>query len=166
MNAIALLERQHENALELLNELRASAPGDERVAMFKKLQHTLLVHMLLEEEVFYPTVANHIANGEPFSEGYEENAQTRALMGRCARVLDDEALFQLRLGAIEALLSHHVKRERRSMFYAACEVFDATQLERIGQTMKSLYETVVRASIANIELDIASTARALRAQNA
>jgi hypothetical protein len=52
------------------------------------------------------------------------------------------------------------------MFFCACEVFDSMELESIGQTMESLIEQLVFASITNAKLDIASTARVLRAQHA
>jgi hypothetical protein len=166
MNAIELLEKQHHAMHELLNSLKESPAGGERSERFKKLQQALLVHMLLEEEIFYPTVMNHAPEAEPFVEGYEENAATRAFLGRCARVLEHDGFFQLRIGTLEEMLSHHVARERKSMFFSACEVFDSTELEVIGQTMESLIEQLVFASIANVKLDLASTARVLRAQRA
>jgi hypothetical protein len=166
MHAITLLERQHESLSELLREFRASLPGDERASMFKKLQRALLVHMLLEEEIFYPTVVNHTPDGQPFAEGYAEHAATRLAMNGCAGAMNEEELFQLRVTGLEDMLSHHVAGERRSMFFAACEIFDSTELEVIGQTMQSLIERVIYASMANVELDISSTARELRARHA
>lgn len=166
MHAIAMLERQHEHLSELLHEFKESLPGDERASTFKKLQRAFLVHMLLEEEIFYPTVVNNTPEGQPFAEGYEEHAETRMAIGRCARSMNEEDLFQFRVGVLEELLSQHVRGERKSMFFAACEIFDSTELEVIGQTMASLIEQVEHASSANIDLDISSTARELRAQDA
>jgi len=165
MHAITLLERQHESLSELLHEFRNSMPGEERASTFKKLQRALLVHMLLEEEIFYPTVVNNTPDGTPFTEGYEEHAATRVAMSRCAGVMNEEELFQLRVSVLENLLSRHIAGERRSMFFAACEIFDSTELEVIGQTMQSLIERVIYASMANAELDISSTAKALRARH-
>ncbi len=166
MHAIAMLERQHKHLSELLHEFKESTPGDERASTFKTLQRAFLVHMLLEEEIFYPTVVNNTPEGRPFAEGYEEHAETRMAIRRCARSMNEEDLFQFRVGILEESLSQHVNGERKSMFFAACEIFDSTELEVIGQTMASLVERIEHASSANIDLDISSTARELRAQDA
>ena len=45
MDAIELLEQQHEEVTQMLNELKESSPGSERNETFKMLQHSLLAHM-------------------------------------------------------------------------------------------------------------------------
>ena len=57
MDAIDLLVQQHEAVTEMMNELKESSPGRERNETFKKLQHSLLAHMVVEEELCYPALS-------------------------------------------------------------------------------------------------------------
>ena len=159
MDAIELLEQQHEEVTQMLNELKESSPGSERNETFKMLQHSLLAHMVIEEELLYPVVASRAEEGEPIAEGYEEHSGARVSMSRCARALKEDDLFKVRIGVLKELISHHVKEERESILPETQKVLDDDEREELGVKMEALYEKVKHTGHAGADLDRKTTAR-------
>jgi hemerythrin-like domain-containing protein len=167
MNAIELLEEQHEETLSLLEKLEKSDPGAERKRDFRKLQSSLLAHMAIEEEIFYPAVvAATDADGEPLAEGYEEHSGARVSLVRCARSVAQEKLFQVRIGVLKELIKHHVKEERSSILPRARKAMSRDQLDELATKMKARFQAVLGRPSVGSELDRKSTSRAQRALSA
>ena len=135
MDAIELLEAQHEEVMEMFEVLKESSPGRERNETFKKLQRSLLAHMVIEEEMLYPLVASRSEEGEPVAEGYEEHSGARVSMTRCARALKEDDLFKVRIGVLKELISHHVKEERETILPNTRKVMDDAEREELGVRM-------------------------------
>lgn len=165
MDAINLLEQQHEETMQMLNELKESSPGRARNETFKKLQKSLLAHMVIEEEEFYPAVVSRSSEGEPVAEGYEEHAGARVALQRCARALKQEELFQVRIGVLKEMISHHVTEERESILPKAREVMSAEEREELGMKLEMRFQKAMRAN-PSAELNRKATSRELRALSA
>lgn len=165
MDAIDLLEQQHEETMKMLTELKESSAGRQRNETFKKLQRSLLAHMVIEEELFYPAVVSRSADGEPVAEGYEEHSGARVALLRCSRALKQDELFQVRIGVLKEMISHHVKEEREAILPKARETIPAEEREALGMTMETRFQKAMRSD-ASADLNRKSTARELRALNA
>jgi hemerythrin-like domain-containing protein len=167
MNAIELLEEQHEEALKLLGKLEKSDAGATRKRDFQKLRSALLGHMVIEEEIFYPAVAAVAdSEGEPLAEGYEEHITARGALARCARSIAQDKLFQVRVQVLKELIKHHVREERSSILPRAKRAMSKAELEELGNKMKARFTAAQgRPSVAG-DLDRLSTARAQRALSA
>lgn len=165
MNAIDLLELQHEEVLRLLIALDASKPGGERNITFRTLKAALLAHMVIEEELFYPMVAKTAHDGRQIAESYEEHSAARMAMSRCTRVLHQEELFQVRVRVLKDMIAHHVAEERQSIFPQVRAALEGDELETLGVAMAALFENASRSSTASVELDLKTTARELHALN-
>lgn len=163
MNAIDLLEQQHEEALTLCRQLCESDAGEARSATFKQLSSALLAHMVVEEELFYPTAARAKANGEPIVEAYEEHATARTALIRCEMALEEEGLFQVRMRVLEELLEHHIAQERSELFPQARKDLGDDQLEGLGLELEAVFSKAVKASNPAHRLDRLSTERELEA---
>jgi iron-sulfur cluster repair protein YtfE (RIC family) len=165
MNAIDLLEVQHDEVMRLLIALDASKPGGERNITFRKLKASLLAHMVIEEEVFYPMVVKGSRDGRPVAEGYEEHSAARMALSRCTRVLNQQDLFQVRVRVLKDMIEHHVAEERQTIFPQVRETHESNELETLGLAMAALFEHASRSSTASVDLDLKTTARELHALN-
>lgn len=165
MDAIDLLEQQHEETMQMLNTLKESTPGRQRNETFKKLQHSLLAHMVIEEELFYPALVSHSSEGEPVAEGYEEHAGARVALMRCQRALKQEELFQVRIGVLKEMIKHHVEEERETMLPKARETMPAEARESLGTQMEARFQKATRMDPA-ADLNRKATSRELRALSA
>jgi iron-sulfur cluster repair protein YtfE (RIC family) len=163
MNAIDLLETQHKETLEMFTQLKNSKPGAARKQTFKKMQGALLAHMLIEEEIFYPSVAMQSSDGEPIAEGYEEHAGAPAAIDRCARAVSEEELFAVRIGVLEEMVKHHIKEERDEIFPRARKGLGQEELERLGEEMEARFYRAQKAPSPAAKLNRMSTVRARQA---
>jgi hypothetical protein len=166
MNAIDLLEQQHEETLQMLEELEESDPGAERKETFKKLQSSLLAHMVIEEELFYPAVAETDDGGEPVAEGYEEHAGARVELERCARAVAEEDLFGIRICVLKEMVKHHIQEERTEILPRARKEKEADELEELGAEMEERFEAAKKAASPAARLDKMTTSRELDALSA
>jgi hemerythrin-like domain-containing protein len=164
MNAVELLEDQHKEALALMKKLEESEPGATRTQTFRKLDAALIGHMTIEEELFYPAViAATSKDGEPIAEGYEEHVVARGALTRCARSLNQERLFQVRIGVLKELINHHIKEERSTILPMARKALSKDQLVELGARMAQRFKAVQGKRDARAELDRKATSRAQRA---
>lgn len=166
MDAIELLEAQHEEVMEMFSELKESEPGRERNETFKKLSRALLAHMVIEEELFYPAVASRSSDGEPVAEGYEEHSGARVSLTRCARALKEDDLFKVRIGVLKEMISHHVREERELILPAAKKAMSSAEREELGMQMEAQFEKASRGGGAGTDLNRKTTAREKRALGA
>lgn len=167
MNAIELLEEQHDEVMALLKKLEKSEPGATRKQAFKKLQASLIAHMVIEEEILYPAVvASSDKDGEPLAEGYEEHIGARGSLARCARSIAQERLFQVRICVLKELIEHHVKEERSSILPRAKKSMSKVELEELGARMQMRFKSVLGQTGLTAELDRMATSRAQRALSA
>lgn len=164
MNAIELLEEQHEETLKLLEKLEKSAPGAGRKRDFRKLQSSLLAHMAIEEEILYPAVVAAVdSDGKPLAEGYEEHITARGALARCARSVAQEQLFQVRIEVLKELIKHHIKEERSSILPRARREISKPELEQLARKMKARFNAALGRTRVGGELDRMSTSRTQRA---
>src|SRR5437868_3634776 len=56
MEAIALLEQQHDDIEALFGELERAYTPEEIAERFERLSDALAIHFTLEEQVFYPAI--------------------------------------------------------------------------------------------------------------
>lgn len=167
MNAVELLEHQHKEALALMKELEDSRPSNKRKQLFAKLQTALTGHMAIEEEVFYPAVMSASSkDGEPIAEGYEEHVVARVALERCMRSLGQDRLFQVRIGVLKELISHHVKEERSSILPMARKALSKDELNDLGALMEKRFENAEGGTELRADLDRKATGRARRALSA
>ncbi len=115
-DALALLEADHQRVEALFRDFK-SASGD-RAAKFAIAQvicSELVLHAMVEEEIFYPAFAHAVGDGQMVQHAQEEHQKMKDLI---AKVPDAENLE----GAVEVLMRtvmHHVDEERREMFAKA-----------------------------------------------
>ena len=167
MNAVELLEDQHKEALSLMKKLEDSKPGATRKQTFHKLRAALIAHMVIEEELFYPSVlAATSKDGEPIAEGYEEHVVARGALERCAHGLGQERLFQVRIGVLKELIEHHIKEERSSILPMAKKAMSKQELSDLGMLMEKRFDAVEGSTELGSELDRRATARTQRALSA
>lgn len=166
MNAIELLEKHHEEVLELLKSLAESEPGIDRKQTFKQLQTSLIAHMVIEEEIFYPAVAKAQDKREPLAEGYEEHVIARTAAARCARSMAQDRLFQVRIGVLKEIIAHHIKEERNAILPSAKKALSSEELEALGTQMEERYQAALGATRLGTQLDRMATTRAQRALSA
>jgi hypothetical protein len=139
MNAIELLETQHRDVDDLFARLERNE-GDEgaRRKMFDDLADMLAIHATIEENHFYPAL-NEAAKRtrQVLEHSLDEHLGIKRLLAMCLALPIGTDLFRNRLRELEKEVHHHVEEERRQVLPVARNLFDADQLEALGQEMTS-----------------------------
>jgi hypothetical protein len=162
VNAIELLELQHEEALELCRELAKSRIGSDRRERFRQLQIGLLAHMEIEEELFYPAAAKANPDNEPIVAAYENHASERGGLERCDKALKEDELFHVRIVVLREMLEQHMREERDELFPRARRDLTEAQLDVLGAQMEAGFIRAQKAASPAEKLNALSTSRELR----
>lgn len=140
MNAIELLEQDHETVKGLLEKLAATTERAEksRHELLERIKHELQVHTRIEEEIFYPAFRDAGGRDElkTFHEAVEEHRAVEALvLPDLEKTEVGSAAFAGRVKVLKELVEHHADEEEETMFPRAEELFSAEELAELGERM-------------------------------
>ncbi|HET6819445.1 MAG TPA: hemerythrin domain-containing protein [Candidatus Limnocylindria bacterium] len=143
MDAIKLLKEDHARIKPLLAEIKETTERAEktRSELFSKIKEELTIHEIIEEEIFYPTLKEHPKAKEIVLEGYEEHDVVNILMGELDGMEPTDERFGPKVNVMAENIEHHIEEEEGDMFVKARQVFDADELEELGNRMASRKET-------------------------
>jgi hemerythrin-like domain-containing protein len=146
MNALDLLKEDHDRIKPLLSELKETTERAEKTRgeLFSRLKAELTVHEIIEEEIFYPSLKEHPKAKEIVLEGYEEHDVVSRLMGELDGMDPTDERFGPKAKVMAENIEHHIQEEEGEMFTHARKVFEADELEALGERMARRKESARR----------------------
>jgi hemerythrin-like domain-containing protein len=139
MKATELLEKQHRRVEQLFKRLEGST--GESVALVSELANQLAAHMMVEEQLFYPTV-KEMAH-ELVLESFEEHAVARFEIKKLIDTRDDDEAFRARVATLKSLIEHHVEEEERELLPKVDEILSAVENGNLGRQLKEMFDEAV-----------------------
>jgi iron-sulfur cluster repair protein YtfE (RIC family) len=130
-DAIAMLTADHRQVHALFQQYTETPDPYLRQIIAEHVFAELTLHMLLEETVFYPAVAEQTdTEGKQLvDEALQDHQQVKARI-ETLQDIDDDAVFETQFQALRAQVEQHVEDEETSMFPEAAQVL-ATHWEEI-----------------------------------
>jgi hemerythrin-like domain-containing protein len=143
MNALDLLQEDHDRIKPLLDALKETTDRAEKTRgeLFSRLKAELTVHEIIEEEIFYPALKEHPKAKEIVLEGYEEHDVVSRLMGELDGMDATDEHFGPKAKVMAENIEHHIEEEEGEMFKQARQVFEADELEALGDRMAQRKES-------------------------
>ena len=137
MNAIDLLKEDHDRIKPLLSELKETTERAEKTRgeLFSRIKQELTIHEIIEEEIFYPALKEHPKAKDIVLEGYEEHDVVSRLMGELDGMEATDERFGPKAKVMAENIEHHIEEEEGEMFKQARKVFDADELDELGERM-------------------------------
>jgi predicted DNA-binding protein len=137
MDAIALLEKDHVKVKKLLSELETTTERGvkTRSELFATIKGELTLHEIVEEEIFYPELKAHPKAEDIVLEGYEEHHVVDVLMGELEALDVSDERWGAKALVMKENIEHHIEEEEGDMFVKARQVFDAAELDDLGERM-------------------------------
>ena len=137
MNAIAMLKADHDKMKKLLTELETTTERGvkTRAEHFSRIKGELTVHEIIEEEIFYPELKAHPKAKDIVLEGYEEHHVVDVLMKELEELDVTDESWGAKALVMKENVEHHMEEEEGEMFKTARQVFDAAELESLGERM-------------------------------
>jgi hemerythrin-like domain-containing protein len=141
MDAISLLEDDHQKVRKLLNELAETTNRAEktRPELLATIAMEIRVHSAIEEEIFYPAfkaAGEKADDGKMYFEALEEHRAAGELV--LPDLLETDVTsdqFSGRAKVLKELIEHHAGEEEDEMFPRARELLSKEQLIELGDQM-------------------------------
>ena len=139
MDAITMLKTDHDKVKGLLEDLDATTERGvkTREELFATIKGELTVHEIIEEEIFYPALKAHPKAVDIVLEGYEEHHVVDLLMGELESLDVSDETWGAKASVMKENIEHHIEEEEAEMFRQARQVFDAGELDDLGQRMEA-----------------------------
>lgn len=111
-DATALLDADHNEVIRMFEQYKAAHDARRQQTLAAQIRQALLVHMQIEEEIFYPAYQRATGDQEQLKDGVQEHQEARELLAKIDANRQD-AKWMLEL---EDKILHHVNDEREKMF--------------------------------------------------
>lgn len=144
MNALKVLEQDHQKVKGLFQELRRASDQNKRKKLFDKIDTELEIHAHIEETVFYPAIEQHEELSEMVAEALEEHQEAKALLEELEEMGPESHEFGSTVQELMEGVEHHVQEEEGEMFPKVREVFHEDELDQLGQDLESAKGTAHR----------------------
>src|SRR3712207_3202978 len=130
MDAIAMLKADHDKVKELLTQLESTTVRGvkTRTELFATIKGEMVVHEIIEEEIFYPELKAHPKAKDIVLEGYEEHHVVDLLMGELEALDVSDESWGPKALVMKENIEHHIEEEEGEMFKTARSVFDQQEL--------------------------------------
>lgn len=118
-DAISLLRSEHRKVkalFEAYEQKKESASPAEKFEIAKKVCGDLLIHMAIEEGVFYPAVRRGMDDEEIVNEAQVEHDGAKKLIIELGELKPDDPMFDAKITVLSEQIDHHVDEEEKSMF--------------------------------------------------
>lgn len=118
-DVIGLLTADHRKVEALLEEFQAKKDRmrpHEKFELVRKVCAELLIHMAIEEGIFYPAVRSAIHDDEVMDEAQAEHDSAKELIILLGKIQPDDPLFDTKVLALAEQIEHHVQDEEAVMF--------------------------------------------------
>ena len=134
-DAVTLLDDDHNEVIGMFEQYKAARDARNQQMIAAQIAQALLVHMKIEEEIFYPAFQRATGDQELLKDANKEHQEARELIDR---IENDRQNAKLMLELEDAIL-HHVNDEREKMFpkARATKALDLMQLGDLLENRKS-----------------------------
>lgn len=136
-DVVFLLERQHQQIRELLDEVLITS-GEDRRHAFERLVRLLAVHETAEEEVIHPYARQAVAGGEQVvAERLEEEKEGKEALRRLQKAGTDSPDFIREFAALRADVLAHAEAEETYEFADLRLKADPDKLRTLAEAVRA-----------------------------
>jgi iron-sulfur cluster repair protein YtfE (RIC family) len=111
-DATILLDEDHNEVIRLFERYKTAHDANHQRVLSRQICQELLVHMQIEEEIFYPAFQQATGDTELLADARKEHKEARELIAK----LEQEPTASKVMLDLEDGILHHVNDERDKMF--------------------------------------------------
>lgn len=139
MDAIELLEEQHNEVDALFEKIEAASDPATKKSLFEQVADALAVHATIEEKFFYPASEAKLTD-DLLLESVEEHLAVKRVITDLLSMRGSDRNFDAKCTVLKEQVQHHVEEEREALFPKVRKLLSAEKLEALGQEMFSFTE--------------------------
>ncbi|HVO00658.1 MAG TPA: hemerythrin domain-containing protein [Candidatus Cybelea sp.] len=138
MDAVALLKADHRKVEELFEKFESSRGESSKQKIAQQICMELMIHTVIEEEIFYPSCAGQIEDEELVQEAYVEHDGAKVLIAEILASQPSDEFWEAKVTVLSEMIKHHVnEEEKRSEGLFAEAKAAGLDLEELGQRMQA-----------------------------
>jgi hemerythrin superfamily protein len=143
INALELLTEQHQEVLDLFEEIEDSEDLDDKRELFAQIADKLAAHATIEEKLFYPSVLDDDTEKQ-LLEATEEHLAAKRVLADLLELEADDDHFDAKLNVLKELVRHHAKDEEEGkLFPIVREMLDDEELAALGNELMAMFEELM-----------------------
>ena len=143
MDALTLLEEQHDEVDALFAKIEAAEEAVTKAALFEELADKLAAHAKIEEVLFYPAVMARQTK-DLVIESTEEHLQLKRVLADMLDLDPEDDHFDAKLKVMKEEVSHHAREEEEGeLFPKVKKLLDEDTLAGLGGEMASMFEELL-----------------------
>lgn len=138
MDAFQLLKKDHQTVRQLFEKLTATEASktQSRNQIFEQIKREFEIHATIEEEIFYPALANESETADLIKEAYSEHKEAKQLLQKLSKMEKSSEDWIKLCGALQDNIEHHVEEEEDDLFERAKEVLAENTIRDLGKQME------------------------------
>jgi hemerythrin-like domain-containing protein len=145
MDATDLLIKDHENVQDLFAQAeRAGEDAQKKAMLFAKIRDELQIHTRIEEEIFYPAVADLPVDRakDDIERSLQDHEEVDDLLDDLEMLSPDDSDFDERMAELMDAVRKHIKLEQEEVFKVARTGLGEEKLQELGREMEQLRESL------------------------
>ncbi|WP_380871749.1 hemerythrin [Sphingomonas sp. DBB INV C78] len=134
-DAIALLKADHRAVEELFEKFESAKSAERQQALATQICTELVIHTMIEEELFYPALKGKIEN-DTLEEAYVEHDGAKLMIAQILDGAPGEDFFEAKVTVLSEEIKHHVHEEEmpKEGMFAQARATDV-DLDALGAAM-------------------------------
>lgn len=139
-DAIALLKADHRQVEKWFAQFKKARKDERKAKLAEDLCHALKVHMVIEEEIFYPAFLEATDDSDLHHEAEVEHAGAKKLIAEIEKMNAGDEYFDAKVKVLSEMIKHHVKEEEKpgGMFSESRKA--DMDLDTLGERLKARKE--------------------------
>lgn len=113
MDAVALLKEDHRKVESLFDKFERTRDPQRKKALVRQICTELVVHTVIEEEIFYPSCKDKIDDDGLIDESYVEHDGAKVLVAELLDSEPDNEFYDAKVSVLSEMIGHHVKEEEK-----------------------------------------------------
>lgn len=148
-DAIALLKADHRAVEELFEKFESTNSDDKKAKIVEQICTELIVHTMIEEEIFYPAFRGKIED-DTLDEAYVEHDGAKMLIAELLEGGPQSEFYAAKVKVLSEEIKHHVHEEEMPSegMFAQARAIDA-DMQALGDQMRARKEALKTEFAAN-----------------
>jgi hypothetical protein len=144
-DAIALLKADHRKVEELFEQFEKAREESRKRGLVREICTELMVHTLLEEEIFYPACTNKVKDEDLVTEAYVEHDGAKVLIAELLQGSPADEFYDAKVTVLSEMIKHHVKEEEKRSEGLFAQARNAgLDVDALGEQMAARKEVLLR----------------------
>jgi len=134
-DAIALLKSDHRKVEDLFEKYTKARGNERKASLVKEICTELMVHTMIEEEIFYPALRGEIED-DTLDEAHVEHDGAKVLIAELLDSTPEASFYDAKVMVLKEEIKHHVKEEEKPSEGMFAQARDAgVDLKALGEQL-------------------------------